>query len=665
MEDINTVLANASDVARRAKDHAEDQAILAEHWLKGRKVGDRGIMRAGGQNDAGWFKMRKRLGFNINLCNCEEVVNSTDAKSPKILYKLITIEGVRYIARVDIGEGMGLIKLKGFFDCGKLRNRDMHVSGLTGGGGLTANYLNTILASENISSKIITKCAGESTLSASCPWGKMEEEGKFTGEIEISESCESDVNIFSENISKLGGNTGSLFIYPYSDKLWKSIQSQFAGKDSNIKFNEKFSVILGRHSTEILIEDSPGVVRKLSKFNPLRGHNYIHDPEYFPVEVYHDIVHPDELVYVVDFRGKKMFINKTTHTYKKEPNYFIGNPTQYVKVNNHISQLVVYQFDNPERFNTNTALTMTGDVKYYSEITNHFDMHPKSDLKETNEEFLNAMVVIRNGQLIGIKNYIKTGSARGGPRIRDRFTFTRIELHVNIETGIADRAHPIDNELGVQVNKNQLSKECTNPRFTRLVDWVKKEVHKGIWDKKKQIINLNKAKNQIKELLSKNPETFNKDTICDHITECKDLLEDIVVDELWSDEDLCNSPKISLEQYINTLETYSKEIDSVQDTDSESSEIVLISESGESEGEEEEEENEEEDVEEEEEDVEEEEEDVEEVEELDLDDIKDEVVTELFLKKIASLTTIAQRIEFLKFYNEPQNLTQFKFIFTN
>ena len=225
-------------------------------------------------------------------------------------------------------------------------------------------------------------------------------------------------------------NQGTVIEFPYSDKLWKSLENQFEAPNS-ISIFQKLAVVHGRSNTDIYINKGD-ILQKLNKFNPLSLADNAYNSKIvrIPIRVYKSNTYVNELVYVANYKDKSWYIHRSNDRYKKEPTTFIdGN--EYTELDDYEMELTAYQLVNTERFDINNPpKKITGDVTWSPIIKKHFDMTDGDNrqTKQENVEFLESLTIIRNGQPLGLKNIWNRNSARASAKNRNEVTYTRCEL---------------------------------------------------------------------------------------------------------------------------------------------------------------------------------------------------------------------------------------------
>jgi hypothetical protein len=523
---------------------------------------------AGSFNDEGWFTGRHRLGFTTDLCNNELVSNSRDAKASNILFTRHNDK----IYFIDDGEGMNKQVLVDLFDNGKLRAREMNQIGLCGGGGLTSLYLQTMLSGVDTEDKelvcrIFTKTPSKvveekdtfEMYTAIAPWSKMTKDKKYSNQISIYPTNEDEKELFNTvRIDDIPWkNQGTVIEFPYSDKLWKSLENQFESPNS-ISIFQKLAVVHGRSNTDIYINKGD-ILQKLNKFNPLSLADNAYNSKIvrIPIHVYKSNTYANELVYVANYKDKSWYIHRTNDRYKKEPKTFIdGN--EYTELDDYEMELTAYQLVSTERFDINNPpQKLPNSSKFWSPlIKKHFDMTDGDNrqTKQENVEFLESLTIIRNGQPLGSKNIWNRNSARASAKTCNETTYTRCELTYKIQTTEENKnkEHPIDSEMKIQLNKNQLHKEHDNKRLKRLIDYLHKEVAEDIYKWMTNKIKMHTIKESVKTVIDITEDS--RRDVEHKLNEANKLLLEINKIPEWSGDNIIRSPKIKMEELINELE---------------------------------------------------------------------------------------------------------------
>ena len=115
-----------------------------------------------------------------------------------------------------------------------------------------------------------------------------------------------------------------------------------------------------------------------------------------------------------------------------------------------------------------------------------------------------------------------------------------------------NKEHPIDSEMKIQLNKNQLHKEHNNKRLRRLIDYLHKEVAEDIYKWMTNKIKMHTIKESVKTIID-----ITEDSILDvqhKLNEANKLILEINKIPEWSGDNIIRSPKIKMEELINELE---------------------------------------------------------------------------------------------------------------
>lgn len=186
---------------------------------------------AGSINERGFINSLDRQGFTYKKSGCELLANLIDAYATCGIF---TNNYPNNISLMDDGKGMTereLINMVDIFRENHTEDKSMGVSGM--GGSAACFQLSKADGSNPTPVHVYTKSVNDKFLKAIIPWDKIFSEGKFTGQVQISEMNSEETSKFISDRTLYGlVSTGTTIIFNYSEAFYQLLNEQFTKKQS-------------------------------------------------------------------------------------------------------------------------------------------------------------------------------------------------------------------------------------------------------------------------------------------------------------------------------------------------------------------------------------------------------------------------------------------------
>jgi hypothetical protein len=415
-------------------------------------------INAGSFDESGWLSSLTSMGFNIELCLSELIANSIDAMNNindngENYIKFIPYMNGQRLLIIDNGHGMQQSDLINMFSAYK-KNSECKRIGNYGIGSKAALYN----LGKSSYCKVITKLVSGMPYTAFVDWTRILANQKYTGMIKISDSDTNDIKIFNDYL-QLGH--GTIIDIPLTADINATITNQFnytISMDDNSNYVEpinRWGVRYGRFNTNIYFNDV-----KLRLYNPTSDMNNILEYE---INCYK---HKDkgEYYFTVNYNDELQEIKKHGSGYSTKLTTCKTNYNNFRF--NDIGTFILQVFKTPSDKLITGSKTLNYYDKEYFGIDVDNSKHSKVYASVLN--LCNNVKIIRNNHLIGLKNiYNPDYRANGESNLRN---LINCELHY---FPISTQNNPLDELIGVQVNKNQLSTDNLPKNLVRIIENIR------------------------------------------------------------------------------------------------------------------------------------------------------------------------------------------------
>jgi hypothetical protein len=440
-------------------------------------------------NERGYINGFERRGFTPSKCLSELVANVMDSMdrvqvSSSSYSKKCMFEVHRdTIKMIDNGAGMNETALERMYDMHSENHRSEASRGVSGIGSKPSQFI----LSGKTEVRVYTRTVDGEYLCAIAPWNLIQQEGVYTGKIQIRKQTPEEILQFVQERSRNGmladGDAfGTTTEFRNNTLLFEVIESAFKDGDTQTNPHDRISIIFGRDDVEVLYKhhDEPAPIR-LKMFNYFGGR---------PDEYYDGGVSESQIQqwysqrlnkhrFIWDDGEMEFEIKSVGRGFAKEMSMKDENLNGYTRVGTYTVRVGlrkdshIYNLDAPTFVvkENGTIVPITADARYYS-----------SYMREhvgDNEKYMTHSKLVRNNQEIGlIPPEVSVSSARADgcaylkiKLVQCEVCFNPVSAHNNLQ----------DRVMNVQENKNQLDGDSLPKNFTRLVAAIKEDKAVRIW----------------------------------------------------------------------------------------------------------------------------------------------------------------------------------------
>jgi hypothetical protein len=387
-------------------------------------------------NEAGMVANFEKQGMEIDLSIKELIANSIDAGATIINF----YEYKENVYLSDNGKGISMEENKHMFSAYRENHRKEKTCGVSGIGGKLAT-LNLSKDGNTYTDVEIHSNGTDGYLYTIIEWSNIMKDKKYTNRIKTTKMSDKDIEYFK---SKLGNKTGTIYKFKRTENIQRLMKYYF--KDtSGLTLDKTIAYVFGKFKF-IDIQYNGVSIEKYDYFGGLE-HEYIINEK---VEIYlfegtnkkiEYYINKDEKFYDYNYKKKKTIAKR-----------IIGEPIT-LKIacrnerNNKTGNNKLSIYDLPDEDDGHYRIS-----DYDSQYLNF-----EKTYDEYTECFAETQIIRNNQGIAGVKIYgYKHSSSRGSKESGLKNCGLRSEL--SYET-TSEQSNILDRELGIQLNKNQHSKE--------------------------------------------------------------------------------------------------------------------------------------------------------------------------------------------------------------
>ena len=423
---------------------------------------------AGSFCERGIINSFDRQGFTLVKCGSELIANSIDAGSTNIIFSIVREDWIKII---DDGCGMTFEQLKKMvkiYGENHANHKSMGVSGM----GFSAASLQWSKAKDR-TPKIVcvyTKNQNGQYLKACIPWDKICLEGKYTGQIEISEMTINERNEFVlERTSNKLRSVGTTIIIPHSENVIELLDEQFLKEKKYFEnLKDSWSIVFGKNYQRITYNDGIDYY-ELPKYDYFGGS----DEEFYCGKFYTSIYS------FMDDQGNYRFVCK--NPYDSKPNRIY---MEFKKIGKGFSTKVEEVEVSSEKINESNIINFVSGMRKCNEIfdeNNPKEVSAKHYMNDYDEQFsinnddykkfCGQISIFRNNQRITgfTPEGYNINNSRADGKQKIKYSYHRVSLSYETES---KQNNSIDEIHGIQQNKNQNQNDFPK-NYQRLVKYLK------------------------------------------------------------------------------------------------------------------------------------------------------------------------------------------------
>jgi hypothetical protein len=432
--------------------------------------------QVGSRNQKGFVNRLQRVGMTHPRGGGEILANSSDAGSPKFIFKIPrSSDNTKLIRGIDAGKGMTADEFDNMYDIER-ENHDTDISmGVSGIGSLLAHFLFSKDDNErHQNTGIHTKSIHGEYQGSVVPFPQIIESGNFDGLVRINSLTPEEIMQFEQEREREGlPLNGVTHLWPYSQEFELMLDTQYSDKPSaaDLPFDDRWSIIFGKVPMQICLDKNNGTDQcMLKKYDYMCGANidYYAGKTIHVIEQYEDHIgttyftcyDPTDNVYYV--------INKHGTGYSQTPSQTEIQRTwrkqgEYTYTLGMRKDARVFDEDNPKKLSSAELHLNPYDAEF-------FRLQGEKDLLK--KQF-SKMPLVRNNQVIThlTLGWKKADSARGGSGGMLEHVYHRSELSYCTPSS---QNNKMDKAVGIQQTKNQHS-GILPKNLERLLIWLKEK----------------------------------------------------------------------------------------------------------------------------------------------------------------------------------------------
>lgn len=214
---------------------------------------------AGSRNEVGFVNGLERKGFTVPKSVSEKLANARDAFATNATFNILQSESE--IHAVDDGEGMTMSKLLNMFDSGRENHGNDKSMGVSGCGGLHANYqLSKNDLGQPRTTHVFTKHKDGDYLKATVPWNEIYRDKKYDGKIRIVPMTTEEIQRFIAERGNRPHATGTTFVLPHSERFSRFLKTQFEDVQTDCSnLDDSLCMIFGTIDMKIFLNKNDGL----------------------------------------------------------------------------------------------------------------------------------------------------------------------------------------------------------------------------------------------------------------------------------------------------------------------------------------------------------------------------------------------------------------------
>lgn len=430
-------------------------------------------LTVGSFNQQGIINSFDRQGFTLDKAGSELIANSYDAHATNIIFTI----SKDYIYIHDDGRGMvekgkkhSVEHMMDIYRENHTEDKSMGTSGV--GAKPSLWQLSKDTASSGPRNMMMFTRAYEDEsqlLRVHIPFEDIKRTGIYIGSIQISNANKEEINEFEQARKEYGLSceSGTSFVFPYSEKFHTLLENQF-GKQDTSSFQTQWRVIFGMTKLNIQFHDKTrnSPIRTLELYNYNGGKKQ----DYYRKDVY--LIHkfgerfvcenPKDASKFVEFKSKTNTCSTTVDIVDVDPRAIDASDTFEFVCSMRMDTENIFNYEKPKMPNSSSQFIHSFDKEY-------FNKKMKGNTDGLDNEFTSYYAMYRNNQrIVSIKPERATNNSRGN--WESYFKIEHVRCSIVFET-TSSQENRKDILFGIQQNKNQHSGELPK-QLIRLLQYL-------------------------------------------------------------------------------------------------------------------------------------------------------------------------------------------------